>query len=420
MLAALELHVKFTPVQQPAGDPRRDQIVSVHNRSALQAIVERPLHHLQQAGKKYPGLWAEMDRLRARRAELGGWPSWCPLPAMTAYKDAHALGRYLNLFEISSLTALFAWRTTQGVYIFDETIFDELCSTPITGNIPAEALEGLPEWCVYIVFPHARSIAEYTATGVFAGLNYHLGNQQRDLNLVLDATRPDGSTYLAPACLPLAGTLEESASVSASLIQRCMENDGGLALGFASSQQARAYVDRVRRHSQDYCRELAPLISLLLYLTAANRDLRSGELTQPVRPEVRHTRRDGPRIFPPPAPRVWEVGYRIGATIRAGQVAIPRGHRSIDFPEGQTHASPRPHLRKAHYHRYWTGPLKGERLLIVKWVHPITVAARENGDPGIIPTVHRVAGPLRATAGAGSGLNQPAPEASRDNAARDR
>jgi hypothetical protein len=373
--------------------PRRTKCPVHDPWSPLDAVVERPVHHLQQANKMYRGLWAEMDRLRARRALVGGWPAWCLLPAAAAYEAELALGRDITAFETNVLSALFTWRTTQGVYCFDHTIFDELWSTPIAGDIPSGALETLPEWCCYIVFPRARTIAGFNVAGYFASLNYDLGDRQRDLNLVLDATRPDGNTYLAPACLRLAGTLQDSISASVALTQRCVENDGGLALGCAAPDVARAYVNHLRSHSEDHRREFAPLISLLLYLVSVNRDLRCVTLAEPVRPKVQHTRRGGPRIFPPSVPRVWEVGYRIGATIRAGQAAVARGDRLVSGSEGRTHTSPRPHLRKAHYHHFWTGPLKGERHLIVKWLHPILVGVGESEDSGIIPTVHRVAGP---------------------------
>jgi hypothetical protein len=271
----------------------------------------------------------------------------------------------------------------------------------------------------YIVFPNVRSICDFNVHGFFVSLNYDLGNHRRDLSLVLDAMLPNANTYLASRTLCLAGTLEESVSATVTLMQSYVEKDGGSVFGFATRAEGHAYLERLRQRHQDQPNELAPLVSLTLYLASANRELRSGTLAEPVRPKVQHTRRGGPRIFPPPVPRVWEVGYRIGATIRAGQ-ANTHDHRPVHGSEERIHSSPRPHLRKAHYHHFWTGPLKGERKLIVRWLHPILVAAGENEDPGIVPTVHRVAGPLTATAGAGSGLNQPAPEASRDNAARDR
>jgi hypothetical protein len=147
-------------IRQPAGDLCREQLVAAHNpRSALQAIVQRPLQHLQHAGKKYRGLWAEMDRLRARRAEGRGWPAWCLLPTEVTYEAALALGRHITFFEMAALSALFTWRITQGVYCFDQTIFDELWSTSITGNIPSEALEGLPEWGCYITSSFPTSAA---------------------------------------------------------------------------------------------------------------------------------------------------------------------------------------------------------------------------------------------------------------------
>lgn len=49
-----------------------------------------------------------------------------------------------------------------------------------------------------------------------------------------------------------------------------------------------------------------------------------------------------------------------------------------------THESPRPHVRRAHWHHFGTDPRDGERKLVVKWLPPIPV----NYDPGDdLPTV---------------------------------
>lgn len=45
--------------------------------------------------------------------------------------------------------------------------------------------------------------------------------------------------------------------------------------------------------------------------------------------------------------------------------------------EPTTHNSPRPHMRRGHWHHFWTGP-KNEpenRLLVLRWLSPMVIAA---------------------------------------------
>jgi hypothetical protein len=73
----------------------------------------------------------------------------------------------------------------------------------------------------------------------------------------------------------------------------------------------------------------------------------------------------------------WDIGLRIGNALRGASFA----HRGSD---GDSDRRVAPHIRKAHWHRFWTGPKDGDRKLVVKWLPPITV----NIDKGkIMPTV---------------------------------
>ena len=75
-----------------------------------------------------------------------------------------------------------------------------------------------------------------------------------------------------------------------------------------------------------------------------------------------------------------EVGFRIGSELRAYErMKSERGpHKS---------GTVRPHMRRAHWHHFWTGPRDGERKLVLKWVPPTMVAVK-NGEIGA--TGHRV------------------------------
>src|SRR5437588_915906 len=62
------------------------------------------------------------------------------------------------------------------------------------------------------------------------------------------------------------------------------------------------------------------------------------------------------------------VGYRVGAALR--RRTAPGSERSSTGSGG----SPAHHIRRAHYHLYWTGP--GRQEPRIRWLHPILV-----GDP---------------------------------------
>jgi hypothetical protein len=114
-------------------------------------------------------------------------------------------------------------------------------------------------------------------------------------------------------------------------------------------------------------------------------DLR-GRREKPGNPETVKTKK-GLRTFPADSPTSWQVGYRIGAALRRAYYAAepaPAGEGAAS-EKIKERSSPRPHIRRAHWHSYWTGPRKGKREAILKWLPPIPVGAGE-----LVPTIHLV------------------------------
>jgi hypothetical protein len=124
-------------------------------------------------------------------------------------------------------------------------------------------------------------------------------------------------------------------------------------------------------------KDVPSLVSLVLYLCSENAEIREsgGGHRRPAHPEPKKTKK-GLRLFAPDRPTHWEVGYRLGAALRRESTA-----RSADDATG-THARPRPHIRRAHWHSYWLGKSNepDARRVVLKWLPPIAVNVHDPDD----------------------------------------
>jgi hypothetical protein len=312
-----------------------------------------------------------VDEFRARRNELGGWPDWCFLPLAGAHaivSKGGGVDRPERAHHIGALGALAAWRVTQGVYRFDPTVLDALWETPVTGDIPTEVLFHLPEWCVYVTTP-GKHWHGGTLHGFFAHLEHDMNDRRTELRLVLDATGPGGDGLdVIPVHLGKGGVAE-----------------GLAAMLRESARHATASVYTPEGLVERLTDDVSPLVSLVLYLCSQAAEVRhgGGGDRRPTRPQPAKTKK-GLRLFPPERPTPWEVGYRLGAALRTAMSEHEPAARS------GTHAGPRPHIRRAHWHSYWVGQ-KGEpeaRSVVLRWLLPIPVNVRDVED--LTPAVRDV------------------------------
>jgi len=351
------------------------------NEGSLQVDVPRPRQLLEYFTEEYrlASYWRKIDGLRVRRPKLGGWPDWCFYPTRMAVPLLHRAAPELRPIA-ARISALAAWRATQGIYRYDATFFDELWNTPITGDIPAELLYRLPEWCVYIeVGRDAPRLEPGNQSdylhGVFAYLDIDFLFVGAALCLVLDY---EGK--LTSISLPLGATLEESLARTEDIIKRTLlraeGSPAGLDIDFRRARQV-----------------LEPLLSLTLYLCSTEPDLAdvAGSGRTPSHAPVQLTRRKGTRrrarkLQVATQPTRWDVGYRIGAAIRR---ARRDPSETGEAPAG-TRPSPIGHIRRAHWHTYWVGPRSEpeQRKRVLKWLPPIPVNLDDVDD--LIPTVRPV------------------------------
>ncbi len=306
--------------------------------------------------QRYPDAWEKADALR--RAERQTWPVWCYLPMEHWWTIArrhwpNQQATVETVMDFGRLAALGAWRITQGIYRFDPDLYAALISTPLTGDLPDDLLYRLPEWCVYVETP-GLTFDGRPLLGVYAHLDHAPHDGHIELRLVLDS---ESDLRLLPVPVRLGhGSLRNAVRALSTLAHDNVER--------YLPEKREFLADTEERDAQD-TRDLAPILSLLLYLCADEADYE-----RPPKPRIVRTQKHG-RLMPPPEnARYWPVGERIGAALRQARESAASTSGGNTQAE---RASPRPHWRRAHWHTFWTGPPDGERTARLKWLPPIPV-----------------------------------------------
>ena len=121
-------------------------------------------------------------------------------------------------------------------------------------------------------------------------------------------------------------------------------------------------------------------INALLYLCAANSQIEENPVTKQTYRPYSLSKNRFSEI------RKWDVGVRYGKAVRlmdaSDSVSLSQDSEEEITDEKTTstrHRSPRPHMRRAHWHHYWTG--KGRNELVLKWIEPVFIGS------GLIPAV---------------------------------
>jgi hypothetical protein len=254
---------------------------------------------------------------------------------------------------------------TQGVYRFDPTLYESLWNTPLNGDLPIEALYKIPEWCVWIETPNDPALH---SPGFFAYLEYDVNTSRPELRLVISDGERLAGQIIHLTRETLTDCLEEGYQEGLRQAEKHGRGRDPEAVKFAGKVAA------------TMTQIIAPRLSLLLYLCAVNSevaDQKTGK-RKPERPKPVRTKK-GEQIFAPSTPTAWNVGVRIGAAIRAAEA------KERSESKGGTHASPRAHVRRAHWHTFSRGAGRAERF--IKWLPPIPVNIGDEDLPAVIRQV---------------------------------
>jgi len=295
-------------------------------------------------------------------------PAWCALPSsfiashIAGSSDKHDVMRVLNKPMVFDLTSALLWWRNKMIYRFDKTLADMLALQHLDGKIPFEAFDYLPYPCVFI--ERDMIFGDYDVGGFFAWLDW--GTKENKRVLHLNFLRKDSTSM--QTVIPISGgTIKESVAEMA-------KNKDKRAWGKFS-------LDDVLQ--SPVVKSLSECVNLLLYLCSEKPDM-----SDDIKLRVRRSRDS---FGNPKRVVAWDVGIRIGAALRKTSVSIARSDNDNDDESAENNkptTSKRPHMRRAHWHSYWTGKRDGtDRKLILRWLPPTAINLDSEESPTVITPV---------------------------------
>lgn len=311
-----------------------------------QPLPSRFLHAIDE---KWPALWERVEHFRHARK-----PDWDPAVFMplVLWQD-FMLGELpdMKMETRVGLTHLIssvgAWRLTQDIVRFEPQLYNELCNSQPAGHLPAGVLGRLPAWGLYIESPQIK-IMDMSCAGFFVTFEAFQKPELKLLRLLFvdDALR--SRHYIIP--LGEWNLYEAFAAVNTRIYRKYGLEQGkmrgqklekgifqaiNMLISVCSSWSEGSGADACSKHSQRHA---------------------AGE-------------NSGWRFLEPAHPVIRIPG--------SAEVQTPASEESRNIV---MRASPRPHIRRAHWQRCWIGPAN-ERSLVNRWIPPTPVAMKNVDAP---------------------------------------
>lgn len=330
-----------------------------------------PLLMLKKISEQYPKAWDQMEMFHSENGspQLGSWPDWCYAPMSAALAvasegyDLNKLPIDIRMAMISVAQAIFAmapWRLSKEVYVIDEDLKNLLFEQDGELDVPDEILLQLPYPCFYVELPNTYYRAD-KIHGFFVTLEYDVNNGDKELKPVF--LTDDGNIFSYSIHIG-AKTIEESVDM---LDKQALENTNG-------DKELKRLALRAMQDSAETKIFLKQILQVILYILAQNAEITPSSEQSFITKRGKTVKDKYSEI------RKWDVGIRVGAAIR--QQKAKEQSRKKEYKESE-HQSPRPHMRRGHWHHFWTGPKAQpeERKLILKWLSPMAIAANPEDMP---------------------------------------
>lgn len=326
-----------------------------------------PIRHVQNISAKFPGIWNLIEQSIAQKTEVNEIlpiPEWCFLPH-EAYFEMIRCGEEAGAWklterekqrEVAAMCSLVPWNYTRYIYEFDVDFYQELNKTVYSSKIPREILYKLPVYSIYIKVPENNG-AYCNIQGYWASIHpfYNDGDQihvdsQGNPSVILNIIVNLGDDLDLLEIL-----LDDNQTTLLEALNKTVE-----------LKQESGATNLTEEVAAGYYYMASEAINAILYICSQDPDIKEpvwlGE--KPGNPRIEKIKGKF-RLFPPRRFKTWKVGNNVGKQIK---------EYHANYNNIGSGKSVRPHIRRAHWHGYWTGPKKGARNFEIKWLSPMLVA----------------------------------------------
>lgn len=264
-------------------------------------------------------------------------------------KQAQLLSLALNkntillFFGCYELATLATWRYTKGVYKFSKELQTELLRTEFKGNMPVEVFDNFPEYSVCLEFAEPISICldknEFETDLLWVTL-MSFDDADKKLIIITAFNEKNNSWDTFPIPLDERIGLETFGKAFKEIAKYKNFN-----------KENKLYTDNVRK-----------ILPFILYLVSDKPDIKDTVSDKYEPTKIQEVVRKGEvRLFPANKVKVFNAGQEFASRLHKYYEVTSKG------------GTVKPHIRRGHWHTYWTGKRDGKRTAKLQWLFPIFV-----------------------------------------------
>lgn len=287
---------------------------------------------------------------------------YCTFNDVRKIVENHYGQRQDNLYKAKLsqvLVCVAAWSQSKQIYRFNSDLAKILADQELEGELPIETLKNVPYKCFYIQTDIIKSkqdseITDYDGFFVYFDRNEY---SEDDLELrMLILAKNKKRQIQVPIHLIKGKTLAESLKTT--------YNEIGC--GYKPKEML------LNDALQEFLPMVTAMLQLILYLCAENKDVvEKKRLEFDKRTPDQKKKKKNKQLVTKKEVKVkeYEVGSVISREFKRQSYSPKEPVNVIGSESGRKKS---PHMRKAHWHHFWTGT-KENRHLIIKWIPPMYI-----------------------------------------------
>lgn len=301
-----------------------------------------PVKVMRHYTNKIDGLSKLVSAAWARRTP--DIPDFCFLPSTELLDHPAALHHLADIFVIE---ALIPWRYTQTIYQFNAQLAAALLDSPLDDDTPTSLFHNLPSYSIYIQAPGLTAFGArmhgFWVTPIYSP---SVPTDRTVLYILYNTAHTLGE--------------HEGYAVSLDVGKTIHDYTPATVLGLQSPTISLTPKELKRRHDAAKC------LQLLMYICSIEPDITPPPPIQiDTQLKIVRPKKRGLRLLPPDQPSIHKVGNHIDLPTAPEPTLATRNH-GRGTPK-------RPHVRRGHWHRYWTGPRDGNQTLRTTWLPPTLI-----------------------------------------------